>query len=101
MANPSADTIPGRFEVKATALVYFAWLRTRLSVERTMMSWVRTGTALIAFGFTTGQFFDRTTDAGRARSIARHLRWSPAVKSRQHLTAVNPCKIEPFRATLC
>ncbi len=59
MANPSADTIPGRFEVKATASDHFAWLRTRLSVERTMMAWVRTATALIGFGFTIVQFFDR------------------------------------------
>jgi putative membrane protein len=59
MTSPSADTIPGRFEVKATASDHFGWLRTRLSVERTMMSWVRTATALIGFGFTIVQFFDR------------------------------------------
>jgi putative membrane protein len=59
MANPSTDTIRGRFEVKATASDHFAWLRTRLSIERTMMSWVRTATALIGFGFTIVQFFDR------------------------------------------
>ena len=59
MANPSVDTIPGRFEVKATASDHFSWLRTRLSVERTMMSWVRTATALIGFGFTIVQFFAR------------------------------------------
>ena len=59
MTNPSADTIPGRFEVRATASDHFSWLRTRLSVERTMMSWVRTATALIGFGFTIVQFFDR------------------------------------------
>jgi putative membrane protein len=59
MANSSTDTIPGRFEVKATASDHFSWLRTRLSVERTMMSWVRTATALIAFGFTIVQFFAR------------------------------------------
>ena len=59
MTNPSADTIPGRFEVRATASDHFGWLRTRLSVERTMMSWVRTATGLIAFGFTIVQFFDR------------------------------------------
>ena len=57
MANPSADTIPSRFDVKATASDHFSWLRTRLSVERTMMSWVRTATALIGFGFTIVQFF--------------------------------------------
>jgi putative membrane protein len=59
MTNSSADTIPGRFEVKATASDHFSWLRTRLSVERTMMSWVRTATGLIGFGFTIVQFFDR------------------------------------------
>ena len=29
----------GRFEVKATVDDHFGWIRTRLSVERTMMSW--------------------------------------------------------------
>ena len=51
MTNPSADIIPGRFEVRGTASDHFSWLRTRLSVERTMMSWVRTATGLIGFGF--------------------------------------------------
>jgi putative membrane protein len=36
---------------------HFSWLRTRMSVERTLMSWVRTATALIGFGFTIFQFF--------------------------------------------
>jgi putative membrane protein len=60
MANSSVDTVAGRFEVKATASDHFSWLRTRLSVERTMMSWVRTATALIGFGFTIVQFFARS-----------------------------------------
>ena len=73
MANPSADAIPGRFEVKATASDHFAWLRTRLSVERTMMSWVRTATALIGFGFTIVQFFDRIQETpGVAPTYFRH-----------------------------
>jgi putative membrane protein len=59
MANPSTDAISARFEVRPTASDHFSWLRTRLSVERTMMSWVRTATALIAFGFTIVQFFAR------------------------------------------
>ena len=59
MADPTADTIPGRFEVKASASDHFSWLRTRLSVERTMMSWVRTAISLIGFGFTIVQFFER------------------------------------------
>jgi inner membrane protein YidH len=59
MTNASDDTIPGRFEVRANASDHFAWLRTRLAIERTMMAWVRTATALIGFGFTIVQFFDR------------------------------------------
>src|SRR5262245_22298276 len=54
--GPSA---PPRFDVKASADSHFAWIRTRLSVERTLMSWVRTATALIGFGFTIVQFFER------------------------------------------
>lgn len=37
---------------------HFSWIRTRLSTERTLMSWVRTGTAMIGFGFTIFQFFE-------------------------------------------
>jgi putative membrane protein len=44
-----------RFEVKVTAESHFSWLRTRMSIERTLMSCVRTGTALIGFGFTVFQ----------------------------------------------
>ena len=53
MANhdPTWST-PHRFEIKTSAESHFSWIRTRLSVERTLMSWVRTGTALIGFGFT-------------------------------------------------
>jgi putative membrane protein len=38
---------------------HFGWLRTRLSVERTMMSWLRTAVSLIGFGFAIVQFFER------------------------------------------
>ena len=47
---------PGRFEVRATADSHFGWIRTRLSVERTMMSWLRTAVALIGFGFALVQY---------------------------------------------
>jgi putative membrane protein len=50
---------PNRFEVRVTAESHFAWLRTRLSVERTMMSWIRTAVSLIGFGFAIEQFFER------------------------------------------
>ena len=48
-----------RFEVRTTAESHFSWLRTRMNVERTLMSWVRTATALIGFGFTIFQFLSR------------------------------------------
>jgi putative membrane protein len=48
-----------RFELRMTADSHFSWVRTRLSVERTLMSWVRTAIALIGFGFTIVQFFER------------------------------------------
>src|SRR5829696_7221840 len=55
----------GRAELEAKPSVvhqretHFSWLRTRMSLERTLMSWVRTATALIGFGFTIFQFFER------------------------------------------
>jgi putative membrane protein len=60
-ANGDQDTTAeaDRFEVRATADTHFGWLRTRLSVERTMMSWVRTAVSLIGFGFAIVQFFER------------------------------------------
>jgi putative membrane protein len=57
MADPHVEPIASRFEVRATASDHFAWLRTRASVERTMMSWIRTAVSLIGFGFTIVQFF--------------------------------------------
>lgn len=48
----------GRFEVKTTSDSHFAWLRTRMALERTLMAWLRTATALIGFGFTIDQFFE-------------------------------------------
>jgi putative membrane protein len=67
-----------RFIVKATADTHFAWVRTRLALERTMMSWVRTATALIGFGFTIVQFFERLNniegvDAGTRPFAARYV----------------------------
>jgi putative membrane protein len=63
-------TAPGvhRFEVRTTASDHFAWIRTRLSLERTAMSWVRTATALIGFGFAIVQYFNHLTQLPRAGS---------------------------------
>lgn len=59
MTNDVRPAPEDRFEVRSTSDSHFSWLRTRLSVERTLMSWVRTSTALIGFGFTIVQFFER------------------------------------------
>jgi len=48
-----------RFEVTPTDASHFAWLRTRMALERTIMAWMRTAVALIGFGFTIVQFFER------------------------------------------
>jgi putative membrane protein len=57
--DPHAGPTAGRFEVRATADTHFGWVRTRLSLERTLMAWIRTAVSLIGFGFTIVQFFER------------------------------------------
>jgi inner membrane protein YidH len=59
MADSERRNETQRFDVKPDAPTHFAWLRTRMSIERTLMSWVRTSTALIGFGFTIFQFLYR------------------------------------------
>jgi putative membrane protein len=59
-------TQPHGLEVRPTSDSHFSWIRTRLSLERTMMSWVRTSVALIGFGFTIVQFFERLHSEGVA-----------------------------------
>jgi putative membrane protein len=53
-----------RFDVSATASNHFAWLRTRMALERTLMAWARTSVSLIGFGFTIVQFFQRVQTSG-------------------------------------
>ena len=67
MADLPTAASPGRFEVRATADSHFGWLRTRLSVERTMMSWLRTAVALVGFGFAIPQYLSRLQEAPGAR----------------------------------
>jgi putative membrane protein len=54
--------------VRVTADSHFGWIRTRLSVERTMMSWQRTATALIGFGFAIVQYLEHLQQLPGARS---------------------------------
>ncbi len=67
MSDSRTTQTPGRFEVRATADSHFGWIRTRLSVERTMMSWQRTAVALIGFGFAIVQYFNRLQEIPGAR----------------------------------
>ena len=41
--------------------------RTRVAFDQTMMSWIRTGTSLITFGFTVYKFFQ--IDLGRTAQV--------------------------------
>src|SRR5271170_5351189 len=67
MADSPTAASAGRFEVRATAADHFAWVRTRLSIERTMMAWLRTATALIGFGFAIVQYFSHLQQMPGAR----------------------------------
>lgn len=59
MADAPTASGTERFPVRVTADSHFAWLRTRLALERTMMAWLRTAVSLIGFGFVIVQFFER------------------------------------------
>ena len=68
MADPHTVPAAGRFEVRATAADHFAWIRTRLALERTIMSWLRTAVALIGFGFALVQYLSHLQQIPGARS---------------------------------
>jgi putative membrane protein len=65
-----SETHP-RFDVQPSVSNHFAWIRTELGLQRTLMAAVRTGVSLIGFGFTVAQFFQRLQ--GSAEATARHL----------------------------
>ena len=65
-AHPASGA--GRFEVRAGASDHFAWLRTRLALERTIMAWLRTATALIGFGFAIVQYLEHLEQTPEARA---------------------------------
>jgi putative membrane protein len=78
MSNQNVSGNSDQFIVRPTADSHFSWLRTRLSVDRTLMAWVRTAVSLIGFGFAIVQFFDRLeqmpgTNPARYPDAARYL----------------------------
>ncbi len=62
----------GRFEVQPNASNHFAWIRTQLGLQRTLMAGVRTSVSLIGFGFTVARFFE-----GVNQSSGTPGRWGP------------------------
>ena len=50
---------------------HFSWLRTRMSTERTLMSWNRTSLSLISFGFTIYQFFRQFQESTMGAAAVR------------------------------
>src|SRR5215468_2392146 len=68
MADTQTAPAVGRFEVRASAADHFAWVRTRLALERTIMSWLRTAVALIGFGFAIVQYLEHLEQTPGARA---------------------------------
>jgi putative membrane protein len=68
--DDNKDTSTRRYEVRPTSDSHFSWLRTRMSGERTLMSWLRTSVSMIGFGFTIVQFFERFHDMAGVKAAA-------------------------------
>jgi putative membrane protein len=68
MSDSRSTPSAGRFEVRVTADSHFAWVRTRLALERTIMSWLRTAVALIGFGFAIVQYLEHLEQTPGARA---------------------------------
>ena len=55
-------TVESQFDVQPSVGNHFAWMRTMLALQRTLMAAVRTSVSLVGFGFTVAQFFDKIRD---------------------------------------
>ncbi|PSB22792.1 DUF202 domain-containing protein [filamentous cyanobacterium CCP2] len=76
---PNRGTPPVKPSILDKRESHFSWLRTRLSTERTLMSWVRTGTAMIGFGFTIFQFFEGLNSDQEVDPALVDINWSRTV----------------------
>src|SRR5215469_508605 len=54
-------TSEAHFDVAPTVSNHFSWINTQLSLQRTLMAATRTAVALIGFGFTIAQFFQKVS----------------------------------------
>lgn len=67
----STITPEQRFEAQPNVGNHFAWIRTLLGLQRTLLAAVRTSVSLIGFGFTVAQFFEKLM--GNASVGLRHV----------------------------
>jgi putative membrane protein len=71
VAGEEADASQSPGSIQA----HLAWIRTRMALETTLAGWVRTASALIAFGFAIVQFFENynLTRSPTGDHLARYL----------------------------
>jgi putative membrane protein len=73
-SRPRESVSAQGYVVRPTSDSHFSWIRTRLSADSTLMSWIRLSTTLIGFGFTIVQFFDRFGQMENVKpAVAPHL----------------------------
>lgn len=61
----------GEFDAQPSASNHFAWMRTQMGLQRTLLAGVRTAVSLIGFGFTVAQFFQKLV--GHLPDDVRHF----------------------------
>ena len=71
MVEPPTELGQTRFAVDSAAGTHLAWFRTRLMLERAMVSWLMTSISLIGFGFAIVMIFDQFS---RLTNVAPPLR---------------------------
>jgi putative membrane protein len=78
------DAPSHRFDEAPSVSNHFAWVRTEMALQRTLMAAVRTAVSLIGFGFTVAQFFQHV----RSGVPAEALQFGPNVPRDLGLTLI-------------
>ena len=73
MVESPAELGQSRFTVDASTGTHLAWFRTRLMLERAMVSWLMTSITLIGFGFAIVMIFDQLGRFARVEPPIRPL----------------------------